>query len=345
MTMTKELHELTDEELSNLDLDNLTEVSNTDEVQTLEETSQTQAPDEPEALPTTEQDTPQDGVNDLSVGTKVEEAEESSQEAPEQEAPDYESFYQTLTKPFRANGREIQVQSADDAVRLMQMGANYSKKMEALKPKQALLKTLEKHGLDNPEKLGFLIDLANKNPQAIAKLVADGDVDLYALDTDLVQDYTPNLTLETPNALEEMVNELSVDNPQIGQIIQQASGWDSFSKQVLHDEPQLLRTLAEQQANGLYDQIVNVINYETLMGRMANKPFLQAYSEIESKLLSQQPQSNRFVGTRPNQSSSNQNNHNEQKKRAGVPNQAPTQNHADINFLAISDEELAKLIP
>ena len=69
------------------------------------------------------------------------------------DARDYKAELGRVLSPIKANGREIQVSSVDDAIQLMQMGANYHKKMAALKPNLAVLKMLEQHGLLDQEKL------------------------------------------------------------------------------------------------------------------------------------------------------------------------------------------------
>ena len=74
-------------------------------------------------------------------------------------AIDYEVEYKRLLAPFKANGREISVKSVDDAVTLMQMGANYNKKMAALKPSLKLMKLLENNGLLSEEKISYLIEI------------------------------------------------------------------------------------------------------------------------------------------------------------------------------------------
>ena len=73
----------------------------------------------------------------------------------------------------------------------MQMGANYNKKMAALKPNLKLLKLLENNGLLSEEKLSFLIDLDKKNPDAITKLVKDSGLDPLEMDVSK-SDYKPN---------------------------------------------------------------------------------------------------------------------------------------------------------
>ena len=80
---------------------------------------------------------------------------------------DYKAEYEKLLAPFKANGTDMQAQSVEDAIQLMQMGAGFHKKIAALKPAMKQVKLLEKHGLLDEDKLNYLIDLANKKPEAI----------------------------------------------------------------------------------------------------------------------------------------------------------------------------------
>src|SRR5215207_849386 len=79
-----------------------------------------------------------------------------------------DDFMAEVLKPFKANGREMSVTSPEEVRTLMQQGANYNKKMQGLKPHLALVKQLEQNNLLSDEKIGFLIDLSKKNPEAMA---------------------------------------------------------------------------------------------------------------------------------------------------------------------------------
>lgn len=253
---------------------------------------------------------------------------------------DYKAFYETMTKPFKANGRELQIHNADDAIRLMQQGANYSKKMEELKPKKALLKALEENGLADKDKLGYLIDLANKDPKAIAKLVQESEIDLYEFDTSQADDYQPNLQIHEPTAFEETLNEVTSQYPQMYEVVRDMTVWDDESKDILYNEPNILKAIAEQKQSGFYDNVMAVIEQERMLGRMTDMSMLQAYALVESKLMARQ-QPNSFTGTRPNQPNTQTNS--DKKRSAGMPNGTQTPSTNPINILAISDEELLKL--
>ena len=44
--------------------------------------------------------------------------------------PNYEEFYNQIMTPFKANGKMISLKTPDEAIKLMQMGANYTRKIQ-----------------------------------------------------------------------------------------------------------------------------------------------------------------------------------------------------------------------
>lgn len=329
-----DLYNLSDEELLQTDL--TVQELEPDE----EQEDTTQEPTEP--VESTEEVDGTDIPNEPQEATDepVEADTEVSDEVQEESTVDYQAFYETMTKPFKANGREISIDNADDAIRLMQMGANYSKKMEQLKPKQALLKVLEENQLDSKEKLGFLIDLANKKPEAIAKLVKESEIDLYDFDLEQANSYEPHINIPEPSLFEETLQEVIEHNPIMSEVVNHMVGWDSHSKDVIFNEPNMLRTFSEHKANGLYDKIINKIEHERMLGRMVNIPYLQAYATVEQELM--QTQANTFTAPRPTNSKPDDNL--DKKKKAGLPNGNVANEPQTFNALAVSDEELLQLM-
>lgn len=321
----KDLYALSDEELMNEDLSGepMQEEALTDET---EETvaHDTQTADE----------------------VVVEEETTQSEETDEVSEIDYKAFYETMTKPFRANGREVQISNVDDAIRLMQQGANYSKKMEELKPKRALIKTLEQHGLTDKEQLGYLVDLANKDPKAIAKLVKESGIDLYEFDVEQANEYSPNLQIQEPTAFEDIVSEITANNPDAIDVLNVIGQWDDETKDFLYNKPDGLRIFAEHKANGFFDKVVGIIENERMFGRMTDKTYLEAYADIEAMLNAQNAQQSKpqsFTGTRPNQNKPMQVS-NDKKRKAGMPNSANTAQTTTFNPLTITDEELIQYL-
>ena len=69
---------------------------------------------------------------------------------------DYKSIYEQVFKPFKANGKEITPKSVEDIISLMQMGANYTKKMQLMAPMKKVVQSLDNAKIDEQE-LNFLI--------------------------------------------------------------------------------------------------------------------------------------------------------------------------------------------
>lgn len=302
---------------------------------------------------TVEQPEQQEQTDGTDVPNETEEATESNTEQTETDTTDevtdtdtqtdtpvdYEAFYKEMTKPFKANGRELSIANTDDAVRLMQMGANYSKKMEQLKPKQALLKVLEENHLDNQESLGYLLDLANKKPEAIAKLIKESEIDLYEFDVEQADGYAPQLTITEPTAFEDTLQELLASNNSMYEVVNHMGTWDSQSKEAIFNEPNILRVVSEQKANGMYDKIVDTIETERMFGRLTNMPYLQAYGIVEQQLMNN---ANKFTAPRPTNKPDD--NNLDKKKKAGLPNGSNAKTQEQFNALSVSDEDLLKMM-
>lgn len=204
----------------------------------------------------------------------------------------HKEFYERMTKPFKANGREIHVTNPDDMITLMQKGSDYVKKMTELKPLKRIGKLLEENQLEEAD-LAFLIDLKNKKPEAIAKLLKDSEVDMYGFDVEQGNDYTPVApqVAEVNDELQSTLDELQATSATFNQTIAVVGQqWDVSSRETIAQHPQLLRILDAQIANGTFAKIDNVVQYEKLMGRLSGMTDMQAYVEIERRLQASSPQ-------------------------------------------------------
>ena len=99
--------------------------------------------------------------------TEPEEKIEDQDQEPskEEQAPevDYKGFYEAMMSPIKANGKDFQARTPEEAVRLMQMGANYTQKMQTIAPYRKKIQMLQNAGLLEDEKLNYLIDLSQGN--------------------------------------------------------------------------------------------------------------------------------------------------------------------------------------
>jgi hypothetical protein len=280
--------------------------------------------------------------------------------ASEESTIDFKAEYERLLTPFKANGRDIKVNSVDEAVTLMQMGANYNKKMAALKPNLKLMKLLENNGLLSEEKIGFLIDLEKKNPAAINKLVKDSGIDPMDLDAEKASAYkqTAYTVDDREIELDTVLDELQ-DSPAYNRTLDIVSTkWDAASKQVIAGTPQLLKVINEHVASGVYDLISKEIESERMFGRLNGLSDIEAYRRVGDALHAKGAFNSLVQGSSQNQGQQQpkpvvvppkprvDEDKLKEKRRAASSTKpaAPTATPKDFDPLALSDEEFSKLV-
>lgn len=299
--------------------------------------------------------------NDLTPGSEKEEKE--SEETKDGE-PDYKSLYEKLMAPFKANGKEIRVDNPEELIQLAQMGANYTKKMQALQPHLKVVRMLENHGILDEAKLSYLIDLDKRDPAAIQKLVKDAGIDPMDIDTDAEPSYKPtnrgvsDEEWRFTSTLDEVVS-----TPAGKEIIQTIQGtWDKSSKDALWNDPNIMRVMQQHKEAGWYDQIAGEVERRQTLGHMQGVPFITAYNQIGHEL-TQAGKLNQAQATTENHGSSSSQKvtprvesrrivspkrktvvSNDKVKAATPPKSKPVRKStpADFNPLNLSDEEFEK---
>ena len=358
---------MSDEEMMNApppeDTDNPEEEQEAEESDEVEESSDKE---EQEEVQEEEEQSEDDSESDEdeeegrrpSDESESDEEDEDNKKEPNKEdnAIDYEAEYKRILAPFKANGRMVEVDSVDDAISLMQMGANYNKQMAALKPVRKVMKLLENNGLLDEEKLSFLIELDRKNPEAIHKLIKDSGIDPMDHDPEKAGEYKPKIhTVDDRQiALDEVLDEIQ-DTPSYNRTLGIISKeWDGASKQIVADNPQLIKVINDHVDRGIYDIISNEIEREKMLGRLAGMSDLDAYRYVGDRIQARggfdhlgSSQGNKE--TRPKVITPKAKAPNEDrlkdKRRAASPTKpgfSGTPSN-DFNPLAMSDEEFEKL--
>ena len=313
-----------------------------------------------------------DDAADEGAGTATPEAAQSDEDKPDSEAKpdskepeaelppeakiDYEAEYKRLIAPFKANGREIQVKSAEDAIALMQMGANYNKKMAALKPNLKIMKLLENNGLMDEVKLSYLIDLDKKNPAAINKLVKESGIDPMDLDAEKAGEYRPKIHAVDDREidLDTVLDEIQ-DTPTYARTLDVVTQkWDGASKQVISQTPQLLKVINAHMESGIYDMISKEVESERVFGRLNGLSDIEAYRQVGDAIQARggfnhltpqmKTQSLAPVIVEPKPKKVEDDKLKEKRRAASSTKPvAPTIGPKDFNPLALSDEEFSKL--
>ena len=224
--------------------------------------------------------------------TKSKDKEESV-EKPSGDAPkvDYKALEEIFTKGIKANGKEIKPRNVQDVISLMQMGANYTKKMQDLKPHRKIIESLNKAEI-NEETLNFLIDVHKGDKEAIKKLMVKHSVD--PLDLDLEKnDYRPNKNIVGDDDVEyaETLDDIQPSLPKIQEIL--GSKWDAKSKQMLLNNPALLRGLHEEIEMNRFDMLQAQLESEKTFGNHRGKADVEIYMELAQKFVAEQQRMNR----------------------------------------------------
>lgn len=289
---------------------------------------------------------------------KVENDSKTSKD--ENGAIDYEAEYKKLMSTFRANGRDMQAKSVEDARHLMQMGANYNKKMAGMKPSLKFLKMLESNGLLDEEQLGFLIDVHKRDPAAINKLIVDSKMDPLDLSADKASEYKPgnHSVDDTTMELDEVINELKDSDHYARTLDVVANQWDKASKAAVADSPQIMNVINGHMAVGIYDVVVAEIESERTFGRLKGLSDLEAYKQVGDAinarggfnhlgLGSSQPKKEtpaaKQVIEPPKPNKADEDKLKDKRKAAGSTKAAPNKGiPADFNPLQMSDADFAK---
>lgn len=287
------------------------------------------------------------------VETPVEEAEVLVVETPT--AIDYEAAYsQIIGKTFKAGGKEITVNTPEEAIQLMQMGVGFHHKMSKLSHAERIIETLRENDLLSESKINELIDISKKNPEAIAALVQSAGLEPHQLiPSGDAQPYTPGDHV-LPEA--QLQFRHSVDNirEQGGTefLTHVAQDWDVTSRAEVYKDPRALDMIYGHKQSGVYDKISSEVERRKVFDpSVASLPFIHAYlavgNEMHEKGMLAPQQTVTPVATpvpvvvkpavasqpvAPNPAAA----------RAASVRSTPTPATATPNFLTMSDEEFRK---
>lgn len=268
---------------------------------------QVETPAEPKAdTPVEEEQKPDEEIGD--APPVVVKAEEELAKTPEEELPnspsgsaeqkpaavtveekpiDYEAAYKELLTPFKANGKMIQVNDLAEAKQLMQMGANFTKKMQEIQPHRKMLMMLDNNGLLDEGRLSFLIDLDKKDPEAIKKLIKESGINPMDIDVESEPAYQAGNHRVTDEAVNfnSVLSDLS-SNPEGKETLQLINReWDQASKEALWKEPGVMTIIHDQRTTGMYAVIQTEVDRLRTLGTIPpDIPFIQAYKVVGENL-------------------------------------------------------------
>lgn len=253
----------------------------------------------------------------------------------------YEDLYKQIMKPFKANGKDITPRNVEDVISLMQMGANYTKKMQLMTPMRKAVETLNKNDIKEDD-LNFLIDVRNGDKEAIKQLLQKHKIDPMDLDLENI-DYKGKNHIATDEEVSfaEILDDIKPNLTKIRDIMDTV--WDSESKKKLLENPKMIRGLHEEIEMGRFEEIQAQVELEKTFGRYKGVSDLDAYIDIASKLTKQaieQQQQEQYKTTAKKEAAK------VNKAKAAPTRNKPTNNKATLtkaDIFSMSDEEFNKL--
>lgn len=324
-----------------------------------------------------------DRAVDEQYGTPQQESQNYEQQQPQESEQEqqqyvdpqvYKDTYEQIFAPFKAAGREFQVRDVNEAISLMQKGVDYTRKQQALKPRLMEMRALEEQGMLGSN-LNYAIDLFKGNPQAIAKLIKEKNIDVNQLvpqqtTNEFGETVTQPETPYTPNdysvsaekyALSEVLDDLKASN-KMQTVMDALKGFDQDSLTEFAKEPKYLHALSNLIDTGAYADI----RAELDRARTVDDPEIrgmndfQAMNVIGSRFISaaqmymnqQQPQPVQQTQYEPPQVNPQQQQYAQQRqivdqRKQGVApirqGSAPQKPNYDPLYANLSDEDFGKL--
>lgn len=228
-------------------------------------------------------------VKDVETKEEQKEVKESKEDKPAEQVDsiDYKAAYDAIFKPFKANGKEITPRNIEDVIKLMQMGANYTKKMQTLAPVKRAYESLNKADIKE-EDLSFLIDIHKGDIEAIKQLLQRHKIDPMELDLESNSYKASNKNIATDEEIEfsDILRDINSSLPKIKEIMD--TKWDSASKQKLVSNPNLLKALHEEIELGRFDEVQARVELEKTFGRYQGYSDLEAYIDVVTKMVNEQ---------------------------------------------------------
>jgi hypothetical protein len=219
--------------------------------------------------------------------------------------------------------------------------------MAALKPNLKVMKTLEANGILDEDKLNYLIDLSQKKPEAISKLIKEANIDPLDIDVDEADNYTPtsHAISDDEMALDSVLEDIRGNDSFDRTMEVVTKGMDDASKALLVQQPDVIKAIDEHIQTGIYDKIMNVVERDRVLGKLSGLSDIEAYKAVGDSLHSQgllYDNPGTPVETVPSSSKPDPKIA-AKKKAAGAVRSKPATTKQKFDPLSMSDEDFEKV--
>jgi len=206
-----------------------------------------------------------------------------------------EAYDLLFANPIKASGREVQIRNPQHAKNFIEMGMDYNRKMQSMKPHLKALKTLEKEGLlDDEETLNLLLEVKHGNKDALKRLIAESDIDpLEFADEAAIKvgkDYQPqnHLVSEREVEIEEALDAIRNSDFKEKTLDVMTKEFDKKSREIISDNPSYIVALNRDMETGAYDAVMDAMNYKRDMRKVpTGMSDMELYIETARELATQ----------------------------------------------------------
>jgi len=344
---------MSDEEFEKLSPDDFAEANEEDdEEDTLGDDDKDESEDE------VNEDEPDDTAgDDGSEQTKEDDETENTQPNEDEQQADEarynEAFNLLYGKPIKASGREVQIRNPEHARNFIEMGIDYNKKMQSMRPHMNTLKTLEREGLLDPSKsdrLNLLLEVEKGNKDALKRLIAESDVDpLDLADEEVIEEgrnYQPqnHMMSNKEVEIEEALNSIEGSPSQQRTLDVMTREMDPMSREVISDNPSYIVALNDDINSGVYDEVMKEVQY---LKDMRMVPQGMSDIELYIKTVSEtSPQAQQAVQqeTKPRRKQSNKSSNSAKRGMSGNRASSKTNNkqYDPLQIMEMSDDDFEK---
>lgn len=281
--------EIVDEETEEVEVDD-EEIELEEEV----DTEDTEQPGEDEDSEDSDETTDEEDET-----TEEEESTEEPDEDTEdtQESEDEESQPEPEVKKYtyKANGQEFEF--TEDEIKeqfgkVFGQSMNYTQKMQEIAPWRKTISALKENEVSH-EDVNLLIDVLKGNKDAITDVIRKSGIDPMELDInpETPSQYNPNEYGKSEHelAIDDVVS--SIEKDQEFSITQHVvdKQWDSASRQVMAQNPQMIQGLHNDIKSGLFDRVSPVaMKLKVLDG--GSKSDLEYYIQAGAQVTAQEKQ-------------------------------------------------------
>jgi len=349
---------MSDDDFEKLEEEDFNEEGNEDEDEDLGNETEDESEDD------ANEEEPTDSADD-DGSEQAEEEDESEEDQPNEEGNEannadnekaindaFELLYGT---PIKASGREVQLRNPEHADRFIKMGIDYNKKMHSMKPHLATLKTLEKRGLldgDKVERLNLLLEAESGNKDALKRLIAESDIDpLDLADEEVIEEgknYQPqnHVVSEAEVEIEEALNSIEGSPSQAKTLDVMTKQFDAKSRQIISENPRYIVALNDDIESGIYDQVMETAQYRRDMGQVnSSVSDMELYLSIvqEASQAQNQHTQPRSEQTKPNKPSNGPSKRRRTAMGGSKSSRKPVKKEYDpMEVMSMSDENFEK---